>query len=1214
MAGRRNRWGWQLGLTTAVTAMLAGYAFGTPPVAEDQVQASVMRPVAEETLVRETEEEARLYAQEVGQPVEILSMRDERTSVFADPEGSLIAEQNTEPVRVVRDGEWVPVNADLQPNAEGNFVPAAATFGLELSKGGDGPLLTAERAGQTMTLDWPGELPPVTIDGDQAKYEEVLPGVDLVVNVTPDSFSHVVVIKTPEAAEDPRVAELEFGLETDGLTVSEDADGVIAAVDDASGGEVFEAPSPTMWESPEAQPVAAARQALPEADVAALAETADETAPATVTETPLEVEVTEDSITLLPDQEMLQDPETNYPVYVDPTYSTSRATAYTMVAKGYPNESYWKFKGKKHEGVGECPVSSGSCAGVGVKRLYYTIPTPYDGLDVISAKFKVTMVHSYDGSAKDVTLYRADKSIKASTTWNNQPSMVEKMGTASPTGVESGCERANQNVQFDVMNSINNINRDDLEQVTFGVRADDEADHTAWKRFCGNAILSVVYNRKPVVKPFNTCISGGSRPLVTAPRTMAVKVSDADDLVKPFSEYVTVQFDASYNNNGTWTPLMNWTTPRQLADPDKLVKADFTVTVPQNKVISWRARASNIIGGTTVWGAWSSSCEFLYDNTAPQPPDIDSAEFLPLDAPEKTGTCVRDNSDRGWAGLYSTFTFDSPGTDAVKYYYGFDEDPKYLLTPATSGGPVTIRYLAKQTGMRWINVYAVDAAGNRSGEATCEFGVSYRLPEAQWGLKEAATKTQLADAIPVIKNGQEDTTKPAGRFPLSKGAGATLAVPGPGCPTGEEACDIDTAVRFTGQANSYLTSGISQAIDTTQAYDVAKAYAVVDTSKTFSVAAWVKLADTTRDRVAVSQDGSGTPGFTLGYEAATKKWAFKIPAMDVTSLGEWKVLSTGDAVANKWTHLIGVFDTENRKIHLIVNGVSQSLTARQSFFTSRGSVQIGRARDRAGYRDMWQGDISDVVLYDRILVSDDIKKLSKVAVIRLGYWQLNSASSGKSPEVARQAAKELTLTGGAKVLAYDPNDWENPTQLVGSGYLSLNGSNGAAYTAGSIVPGERSFTASVRVKVSANSCPKSTTALSQVAESNSLFRLGCAKVGNDYRWQLTGPGASPVKVSGRYFKPDNSAAFGQHLAVVYDSSARELRLYVNGQSTSEMVIKVADTQTFPAGGALQIGRAFVAGKFGEYFGGLVDEVRVYEGALEQPGVQQISQTEEFPKF
>ena len=55
---------------------------------------------------------------------------------------------------------------------------------------------------------------------------------------------------------------------------------------------------------------------------------------------------------------------------------------------------------------------------------------------------------------------------------------------------------------------------------------------------------------------------------------------------------------------------------------------------------------------------------------------------------------------------------------------------------------------------------------------------------------------------------------------------------------------------------------------------------VVDTTKSFSVAAWAKLTDSTADRIVAAQVGSTRARFALYFSATSGKWQFKLWDVD----------------------------------------------------------------------------------------------------------------------------------------------------------------------------------------------------------------------------------------------------------------------------------------------------------------------------------------------
>jgi hypothetical protein len=1177
------------GMALGLAALLGAYAVSDAPV-----QAPAMTPVAEEKPVRLTEGEALAHAATIGARVEIAGFREETVSVFANPDGTRTTETYAQPVRFLRDGAWRDASAVLTRGADGTITPTAIAFGLELSDGGAGPLLTATRAGRSMSLDWPGELPAPSLDEHRATYAEVFPGVDLVVNVGITDFSHVLVIKTAKAALNEELASIDFGLTTEGLTVGTTADGGLAATDTAAGGAVFEAVTPTMWDSGD-QPATAALKARaltvdPEPQAAV------EAAPESAEQVDLGVQVTEKTLTLVPDQQMLTSSDTTFPVYVDPLWTDTRASSWAMVASGYPAQEYWKFK--DDEGVGECPVSSGNCAGVGVKRIYYTLPTSFPDRIIMTAELRVTMTHTYNSTKKNVVAYRSKAGISSKTNWNNKPDLGAKLGTQDANATKGSCEKDNQNVAFDVLAAVNGKQA----TTTFALRAEDESDSSAWKRFCGNAILSVQWNRPPNtpvqskmgISPGGGCIAGANRPYTDTPPVLSAVLSDPDYRKGLNDEKLVAEFKVY------WTPPGAARIEKTYVTGTKASGSSFTystggLSLPQNTVIGWEVRARDL------GKAWSkpstdgaqTNCEFILDKTSPAAPDIDSAVYLPLDEPEKTGTCEPDQvppseagdepspSWRGWIGRYGTFTFDSAATDVVEYWFGFDANPSAAntLKPTSDGGPVSVTWMPTEDGPHTLQVLAKDRAKKSSTIATCTFFVATRLSAGGWAMSDA--DTTAADE--------------RGNNPATAGSAVAFGVPGPACQNSSSRCSIDKAVRLTGAADSYLSTSTSGLVDTG------------DTGGGYSVSAWVRLTDLTADRTAVSQDGTGGPGFELGFDGTSKKWVFRTPISPVSSLGNWASSSTAPALKDKWTHLVGVYDPVNDTAQLFVNGVAQPAAAKRSGWRSFGALQFGRRSSTGGYGAHWTGDLADVHVFDRIVVAPEALHLSKQRPERRAYWPLDAQVGTTSEPYDDPDGPELNLVNGAVVRSIDPDDPEVISYpLVGSGELVLDGVNDHAVTNAAVAATNTSFTISVRVRIATAGCTRTMAVVSQAGTKESAFTLRCSAANT---WELVLPqvdgtdAAKPPLVLTGGTTPNGDSS-GQQLVAVYDAVANEARFYVNGQLTDSATGSVATM--WAAGGAVNVGRALRNSAYGDHLAGVVDELRVYGGVVDEVSVLRLS--------
>ncbi|MEY7976257.1 LamG domain-containing protein, partial [Streptomyces pilosus] len=250
-----------LAVRAALAAAIAGAVVAGVVALPGDADPERQTPVAADQPVV-TEQQALAAARKTGKKTEVVGLRGERREIFAEPDGSFTAREYTEPVRTLQGGTWVKVDPTLVERADGTWGPKAATVDLAFSAGQAGrPFVTMQRAGREFALSWPyGKLPEPRVDGDTATYAEALPGVDLAVRAETDGFGHLLVVKTPEAAADPRLARLDLGMTADGLKVTEDATGAIVAEDAVVGGTVFQAGKPAMWDSAAVREAAAAKQ------------------------------------------------------------------------------------------------------------------------------------------------------------------------------------------------------------------------------------------------------------------------------------------------------------------------------------------------------------------------------------------------------------------------------------------------------------------------------------------------------------------------------------------------------------------------------------------------------------------------------------------------------------------------------------------------------------------------------------------------------------------------------------------------------------------------------------------------------------------------------------------------------------------------------------------------------------------------------------------
>lgn len=1148
--------------------------------------------------------DAQVAAARSGEAVEVLALRDERSTTVANPDGTFTTTEYVQPIRTRKNGTWQDIDTTLVKQANGTYAPKAAPTAMAFSGGGDRTFARLEKDGRSLSLDWQSALPEPSIAGSTATYADVFDGVDMEITASAEGFSHVLVVKDAKAAANPDLAKLQLPVRTDSVTLEKTAESGLEAEDRAGGGTVFEAPQPMMWDS--SQGTAADGGASPGPSPITPApggagENGAVTPPDGAQVADVAVDATADRVTLTPDAGLLQGKDTVYPVYIDPVYKTANRTSWTMVSSYYSGSSFWKFK--DDEGVGRCPadVSYRCTSSSDVKRQFFALPTgSFEGKDIVKAEFAVTMVHTYSDSAKEVQLGRVNSSgasaINSGTDWNNQPSLKDAITSQSPTNPAGSCGSTNQNVRFNVKSTVQKAADSGWDTTTFRLKAGDEGDYSYWKRFCGNAHLEVTYNRPPLqpamtdltMTPGGACEYGNAAEhyVDEAPKLKAViKDLDHGDTGSN-TETLQAQFHVWWTSGGTTHD--KYTLSKKISTTDATASGqtgralfsytvgtdstydpdDAAYTIPQNATIGWAVRGSD----GQSWGPWSlagdaTRCEFIYDDTAPKAPTVSSAVYP---------------DDEAWhagVGDYGDFTFDSASADAVSYKYRFKGDSTWKSVNAKSpGGPGTVRWMPPDEGPMYVEAKAVDAAGNAQKTTTAyTFLVSDgRAPVAGWSLGDAKGSTKA-----VGTSGSPDATP---------GSGVTFGDEGPLGST-------DTAVTLDGSDGAYLDAGKP----------------AVDTSRTFSVSAWVNLPERPTDDVTVvSQDGTGAPGFDLGYDVDTQSWTFRTPANDMEGMGTWKV-SGGKATPGSWTHLIGVYDDEPGTLSLFVDGdlLEKDVEKRRTTWNATGPLQIGRKLSLDGYTGNFTGSIADVKVYDRVVPEAEGEQLGGVSARQLAYWQVDSATNGVAPEAA--GGTGLTLSGGASI--YLPDDSCDPAAdpgcvapaepLWGDGHLVLDGTGAHATRAAGLLAKEDSFTLTARARLATAGSTKDQTVLSLAGANGSAVTLKYLASAN--RWQLTTTAedsgtATSTAVTAVGALP-SSDEDGDHLTIVYSAVFGDVLLYVNGALAAQAPWR--NTWDFTTA-SVQVGRTLTGATGTAYFNGAVDELRVFRGALDASLVPEVA--------
>ncbi|MFJ9420281.1 LamG domain-containing protein [Streptomyces sp. NPDC101227] len=1114
-----------------------------------------------------TEDAALEEAKRTGRQVEVASLRGESVDVVATPEGKLQARQYLRPVRSRVSGQWKDIDTDLAKQDDGTVAPKVAAVGLAFSGGGSTPLVTMRRAGRTLTLSWPGTLPAPTLESSEATYRDVLPGVDLRMGAQEDGFTQLLIVKSAQAAQSSELAQLKLKLAADGVEVKETAAGGLSAVDKGAGSAVFEAPTPLMWDSSAGNGTAAlqkgnkAPNAAEKASGTAVTDAGGDEPSAGETgklaPVPVDVPAAQDQLVLKPDAEVLKGKDTVYPVFIDPQWSTPRATSWTVASKYWASSPQWKFNGDHDAGMGYCDWNH--CQPEDTKRLFYQVPTSsFAGKSILSAEFVVRNTWSASCKEREVELWRT-KAISSSTTWNSQNESgfwQKHLASDSFAYGYEGC--AAKDGEFAVRSAVQEAADNKWPTLTFGMKAGSESDGLAWKRFSDKAYLRVTYNRPPPqVKASQLLMEyGGTCKKSSTPARIRTRGKlYANNITDPDRDRVQLQFQASWDSGDGKGSIARWKPGVTTA---KKSGSDFAValpdSIPSNKTVNWAVRVYD----GAQYSPWSfagaaQACYFVLDTQVPAAPTIISGEY-PASDPE--------DPDDPWydgVGQYGSFTLADTHKDVNRYWYGVNGDPSGTHVVTTSaGGQRSIDVLPEKPGLNFVTVRALDAAGNASEDRTYQFRVKAGQPErATWQLDESSGATEA------------EGTTPARTADLHGGA-----TPG-----------ADGAV------------GTALALNGTDGY-AATDIPVVDTARGFSVSAWVCLSQVP-DHAAIvaTQPGNNRPGFELYYSAEFQRWVFNQYTSDSPGAAVARAMASqpGGVTANEWTHLVGVYDSINEELQLYVNGKLAGKTSYAGDWGARRGLQLGAGSYDGTPGAFFPGAVDEVQIFDKSVSAGEVSRLNAKERIHGPGRPARAVFPLDEPADSKQ------VTGHGDVMPAVFHGGVQPGQTgVAGKALTLDGKDDYASVDAAHFNTERSYTVTAWARVTDST--RNQTVVAQDGGFLSAFYLSYETSGL-WSIRMATKDATDGVLTQQRVASKQKASIGTwtHLAAVHDTDDGTLSLYVNGILQGS----TAAPQAWYGNGSLQIGRALYRGSYTDNLAGQIDDVRIFDRPVAEGEIHQL---------
>ncbi len=597
-------------------------------------------------------------ARKTGQNVPVDELSTEFSETVATPQGHLQLTSHPDQQRMKSGGRWKSLDATLKQQPGGGFAPAQTPSGVVLSSGGSGPLATLTSPdGKKLAISAPFALPAPQVDGAALLYPSVLPDTDLKVTVGKSgSVSTVLVVKTAAAAANPALKTLHFGTGTgtDGVTVKADADHNLIAA--AADGPRWTAPAPTMWDSGAAPvrpvPRAAGSQAGPDAAATVAGAGKSQGRALSSTEGPgdgakvaaMPVTAAKDGFDLVPDQGLLTNGQ--FPKFIDPGWIPwqTGSNGNTFVQSSDPNGTHYNVNGPAdidHLGVGYCDNSyanGGGCSPSSLYRSFYQFDTSaLSGAIINSARVDLSEYLSADWDCTanyGVDIFWENGPIGSGTNWGNQPQPIGgRLDSTQVGGSGHGNCYGNTPVAYWNMGSGFSSGISGNNMVTIGLRANNENDPMAFKRFDYGATLSVTYDRvpnppnDPALHPVPTKVNGGDNQGCgagwgqwswigagsDAPGAVTLAATVSSPAAQDQLQTRTLMWD--YNNNDAGLPgdgMSPWAANGQ--------KATYTIPsgyIHDGHVYAYHQQTTDLLSGSS-WSGFGPQCIFAVDETPPQ--------------------------------------------------------------------------------------------------------------------------------------------------------------------------------------------------------------------------------------------------------------------------------------------------------------------------------------------------------------------------------------------------------------------------------------------------------------------------------------------------------------------------------------------------------------------------------------------------------------------
>ncbi|MER6916160.1 DNRLRE domain-containing protein [Streptomyces sp. NPDC000594] len=493
--------------------------------------------------------------------------------------------------------------------------------------------------------------------------------------------------------------------------------------------------------------------------------------------------------TLTPDQDFLNNPETVYPVFIDPSVKEDMQN-WTTAYNRHPKATFYNGRGFNKYGTHEARVGFESDTwGTSRSFFNFSFDKKLEGTKIESAKLTMLATYSWSCSPRSMSVHHTGP-INSRTNWKNAPKLHDKNKLTTKKfalGYSSGCR--DDFVTFDVRKAAQKQADKGEDGMTLGLRARDEDAQYAWKKFRANGEyppkVTIVFNRKPN-PPTKLDLHPDSECTTKAPyaRMGSDDLSFSATASDPDGNIDFMDFDL-------W-PTGKWDTAGDLLGATGKVNADSgqgtsvweqtprfpTSRLTNGTTYSWRVKGVDDANSSSRHAPVKTPCRFVLDLSAPKAPDVESDDYPNAD--EERDGFGSEAEDSNWSkkkfGSTGTFKLRARNKDVKRFEYGYNSASYTgsISPPRKDGVTSTVDWLTlpaqrpPTAGPNVLYVRTVDDADNVSQPTLYFF---YVTPRDQADAPGDFTGDDLPDMMVVTKEGNLALYPSQSDKELNKGTG-----------------------------------------------------------------------------------------------------------------------------------------------------------------------------------------------------------------------------------------------------------------------------------------------------------------------------------------------------------------------------------------------------------------------------------------------------------